>query len=805
MKAVIMAGGKGSRLRPLTCNKPKPMVPVLNRPVMEYAVELLKKHNISDIAVTLQYLPEVIKEYFGDGSGFGVNLNYFDENTPLGTAGSVKNAEEFLDETFLVISGDGITDYDLTKAVEFHRRKGGIVTLVMAKVQTPLEYGVVMCDENERIIRFLEKPSWGEVFSDTVNTGIYVIEPEIFNYYKKDVFSDFSKDLFPLLLSQGKPMYGYVAEGYWSDIGSLEQYRQTHNDIMDGLLAVGIRGKQVEEGLWIGEGSVISPGVKITEKPVYIGDNCTVEPDVELGKYTVIGNHDTIRSGASFKRSILWDYSFVDREVELCGTTICNHTRIQANSALFEGSVVGDKTVMGRRVTVNPLIKIWPNKIVEDNSIVTSSVIWGDMHRKNLFLNIGVSGIANMEISPEMIVKLAVAHGSTLPQGSHVVVSTDHRKPSQVIKGAYTAGLLATGVNVSDIGVTTTPIARYAVKSTRAVAGIHIRMLPPQDSTRIVLEFLDENGINISKATERKIENSYIQEDFRRVDVKNLGESRYLPQLAEAYREGLLRTVDRDTVKRCRFRLLVAYDFRNLSWFIPPLFEKLGCQVSTANSEDYSVRDVAGLVQANKLDLGVSLNSNADEVVLFTPAGEIIRDDRLLSLWAYISFEQSEPKKIGVPVTATSVIERIAGDLGGQVVRTKSNPRSLMEVTREDMFQPLFDGTYIFLKVLEYLQARNTDIDSIIRAIPESHIYRKEVECPWAEKGTVMRRLIEDSTEDRVELLDGIKIYKEKGWILVLPDGEEPVFRIVSEAASTEDAEKLADYYAEKITRFKAG
>ncbi|MFZ5640607.1 MAG: nucleotidyltransferase family protein, partial [Bacillota bacterium] len=145
MKAVIMAGGKGTRLRPLTCNKPKPMVPVLNKPVMEYAVDLLKKHGITEIAVTLQYLPDVIKDYFGDGSAFGVHLHYFEETVPLGTAGSVKNAEEFLDEPFLVISGDGITDYDLTAAIDYHRQKGGIVTLVLARESTPLEYGVVMC------------------------------------------------------------------------------------------------------------------------------------------------------------------------------------------------------------------------------------------------------------------------------------------------------------------------------------------------------------------------------------------------------------------------------------------------------------------------------------------------------------------------------------------------------------------------------------------------------------------------------------------------------------------------------------
>jgi mannose-1-phosphate guanylyltransferase/phosphomannomutase len=215
MKSVIMAGGEGTRLRPLTCNIPKPMVPIVNKPVMEHIIELLRKHNLTDIAVTLQYLPNIIKNHFNDGREYDVNLKYYVEDKPMGTAGSVKNAEDFLDDTFIVISGDALTDIDLKKAIDFHFSKKSMATLVLKKVEIPLEYGVVVTDENGRITRFLEKPSWGEVFSDTVNTGIYILSPEVLKYYNKNEIFDFSKDLFPLLLKQDKPMYGYVSEDYW--------------------------------------------------------------------------------------------------------------------------------------------------------------------------------------------------------------------------------------------------------------------------------------------------------------------------------------------------------------------------------------------------------------------------------------------------------------------------------------------------------------------------------------------------------------------------------------------------------------
>ncbi|PKL58981.1 MAG: hypothetical protein CVV34_00295, partial [Methanomicrobiales archaeon HGW-Methanomicrobiales-5] len=283
-----------------------------------------------------------------------------------------------------------------------------------------------------------------------------------------------------------------------------------------------------------------------------------------------------------------------------------------------------------------------------------------------------------------------------------------------------------------------------------------------------------------------------------------LGEIQYIPQLADAYREGLLKTINRDMIKRCRFRLLFAYDYKNLGWFIPPIFEQLGCQVTTINSVDYSMEDVAGLVQDNQMDMGVLLNSNGDDVILFTPSGNVIREERLMTLWAYISMDSLGEREIGVPVTAPSAIEDIASRMGGSVIRTKVHPRSLMEVSRESMFQPLFDGTYIFLKVLEYLQAGNTNLEKVMSMIPRSYIYKKEVGCPWADKGMVMRRLIEDAKQEKVELVDGIKVFTEDGWVLVLPDCEEPVFRVISEASSIEEAEEQANRYACKIEEIKS-
>lgn len=376
MKAVIMAGGKGTRLRPLTSNLPKPMVPLLGRPCMEYIIELLKQHGITDIAVTTQYLPESIKSYFGDGSDLGVNIQYFEESRPLGTAGSVKNCESFLDDRFLVISGDALTDFNLKQAVDFHEAHQAVATLVLTKVENPLEYGVVMTDDSGRITRFLEKPTWSEVFSDTVNTGIYILEPEVLQLFEKDIEYDFSKELFPLLLAEEKKLMGHVADGYWSDIGSLDIYRQAQFDLLDGKVDVTLKAEQYAPGIYVEE-DVRIPLSAAIHAPVFLGRGSYIEEGAIIDKYSVIGRHNVIKDGAQVSKAILWDHNFVGSKAEIVGATLCHRSRIGESTQLAEGVVMGDDCSIGAKSLVKTGVKIWPNKEVEENSTVYSSLIWG--------------------------------------------------------------------------------------------------------------------------------------------------------------------------------------------------------------------------------------------------------------------------------------------------------------------------------------------------------------------------------------------------------------------------------------------
>ena len=820
MKVIIMAGGEGSRLRPLTCDRPKPMVPIMNRPMMEHIVTLLKKYNLTEIGVTLQYLPEQIKDYFGDGREFGVNLQYFVEDSPLGTAGSVKNAGDFLNETFLVISGDALTDFNLQKAIDFHKKKRAVATLVLTAVSEPLEYGVVITEKDGRITKFLEKPGWGEVFSDTVNTGIYILEPEVLSHFADGVKFDFSRDLFPLLMNKGHSLYGYIAEGYWCDIGNLQQYQQAHLDILQGQVQMQYTERESSPGIFLGENVIIEDGAKI-KGPVLIGDGVRIGKGAIVEDHTVIGPNSTIDVNASIKRGVLWRSSYLGQNGEIRGAVLCNRVQILQGSAAFEGAVIGDDTLIEENCTIKPNVKIWPYKRVESGSIISGSLIWGSKPARSLFGYDGIKGIVNIEVTPELAAKLGAAYGSLLGEGSQVVVGSDDWKASRMLKDAIIAGLLSSGVKVYDLGITVTPITRQAVKELDVKGGVHIQ-LSREATPNTKIKMFDSVGLDLTKAWERKIEQTYYREDFKRIQGINVGETTKFADYTEHYLQKLLATVDTSVFQNTRKKILLAYPTPWLYSLLVPLLQKFNCEVYTisapAASEPLALErlrenfnDVSAEVKKFGCDFGALMDANAENLVLFDEGGRVVTDDLFVALCSLLVFKSCSGCTVAVPVTASGVIEKLAGQHQGKVLRTKTSPRFLMEAltSRElqggsfNQFTLSFDAIASLVKILEYLIINDTSLSALVDSIPEFHIHKRDVKCSWGTKGAVMRRLIEEMQEGDVELIDGVKVQHSQGWALVLPDPEKPVYRIYSEGYSAEVAEELTDMYVEKIHKIQ--
>ena len=324
-KAVIMAGGFGTRLRPLTMSIPKPMVPLANIPMMEHIVNLLKKHGITDITALLYYQPESIKEHFGDGSAFGITMNYVQADADYGTAGSVRNAAKEFNEPILVMSGDVLTDIDISSAIAFHNEKQSQATILLTRVNDPLHYGIVMTDMHGRITRFLEKPSWGEVFTDTINSGMYILEPEVFALIPPDREYDFGKDLFPHLLRSEMNLFGYITKGYWKDIGNLHEYQSACQDILEYNVAIDFKGSKSEYGL-IGEQCNISDSVKWSGRSI-IGDRVSIGPNSSIHQ-CIIGNDVNIGAGAQLSNCIIWNNVRLGDRIMASYDVICNDTSI---------------------------------------------------------------------------------------------------------------------------------------------------------------------------------------------------------------------------------------------------------------------------------------------------------------------------------------------------------------------------------------------------------------------------------------------------------------------------------------------
>ncbi len=818
MRAVLMAGGSGTRLRPLTCDLPKPMVPILNRPIAQHIINLLKRHRISEIIATLHYLPDVMRDYFQDGSDFGVQITYaVEEDQPLGTAGCVRNVAELLDSTFLVISGDCITDFDLSAAIRFHRERQSKATLILASVPNPIEFGVVITDENQRIKRFLEKPSSSEIFSDTVNTGTYILEPEVLDYLPANQEADFSKDLFPLLLEKGEPMFGYVMQGYWCDVGHLDAYREAQYAALYQRVKLEFDYIERSPGLWVGQNSYIDPSAQI-DKPALIGHNCRIGARAQIASGTVIGDNVSVGCDADLKRPIIWNGVIVGEEAHLRACVVARGTRIDRRANILEGAVVGSLTTVGEEAQISPNVRVWPSKKVEPGAVLNMNLIWGQAAHRNLFGLRGVSGLANIDITPEFAVRLGAAFGSTLKPGAHVAVSRDQRPIARMVSRSLIAGLMSVGINVKNMEATAIPVARAAAPTLAVASGIHVRV-HPERSDHILIEFFDHKGINFAKGREKKIEGAYFKEDFRRAQIQEIGTVSTISQAMEIYSASFERHLNGEVIRSSNSKVVIDYVYAVSGAVLPQILGKFGCDAVVLNASlsqlipssadrEALLSQLGHVVEALKANLGVQVSANGEQFILVDEAGSTIRGEMLTALMVHMILTDHPRGTVVVPVNASSVVEQITRRHDGKVIRTKANPTALMEACHTNanvvlggsgemgfifpQLHPGFDAMFCIAKLIELLSLQQREsfgtaprtLGQIRAELPRVSHRSLTVRCPWAVKGSLMRHLVETHPTENLDLTDGVKIFNahHDSWVLVLPDAGEPLVHLYADS-----------------------
>lgn len=776
MKAVVLAGGLGTRLHPLTVNIPKPMIPVANQPLMEYVVYLLRKYKIKEITTLLYHQPQIIKNYFGDGSKFGVNMAYVEAKEDYGTAGAVRFAAKNFKEPFLVISADLITDFNLDEIIKFHYEKKAMATMVLTRTANPLQYGIVILHKDGRIKRFLEKPSWSEVFSDTINCGIYILDPAALDYIPDKQSFDFSHDLFPLLLAEAKPLYGYVAGGTWKDIGSLGEY---------------------------------------------------IKVNVEIAGGNSVGRHCRIGREAKLRGSVLWDNVSVGDGANLDAVIVAKGTSIGEHSLIEEGVVIGEGCSIGKEVNIKPYVKIWPKKVIEDGATVARSMVWRERWKSGIFGPYGVTGLCGVEVTPEFAASLGAAFGSVLGPGSRITTSRDSHKSSRMIYRALIAGALSAGVSVSDLEMVPLPVNRFELKALKSRGGFHVRK-SPYDPQVIDIKFFDENGRDLPSACEKKVERLFFGEDFKRAGIEAVGDIDFpYHRVAEAYKDGVLSGLSKETIRGANFRIVVDYAYGSASQIFPSILGELGIEVVALNAHidetkitktrvmfEKALSQLSQIVRSLEADLGIMLDTGAEKIFLCDEKGRILQGDLELAVMTILACRTQKPATIGVSARASRVIDQLVQKYGAKVIRTKTSAAAMMGNCGQPgltfmgetvggfvfpEFQCAFDAMFASIKLLEMLAGQKARLSEIADEVPKIAMAAKEISCSTEAKGRVLRGIIDSAADLEADLTDGVKIFEGEDWVLVLPDPVRPLIHLYAEAETEKKALKLIDRYVERI------
>ncbi len=804
------------------------MLPVANRPIMEHVLRLLKRHGFDETIVTVQFLAALVRNYFGDGEEFGMSLQYATEEMPLGTAGSVRNAEDALrDEPFLVISGDALTDMDLTAMVKFHKEKGALVTVGLARMPNPLEFGIVITQEDGRIQRFLEKPTWGQVFSDTVNTGLYVMEPEVLAEVPPGEMVDWSGDVFPKLLKRGAPLFGYVSDGYWEDVGTHESYLKAQADVLDRRVQTDIAGFEVSPGVWVAEGAEVDTDAVLTG-PLCIGDYAKIEAGAHLREYTVVGSNVVVKEGAFLHRAVVHNNVYIGQGATLRGCVIGKNTDVMRLARIEEGAIVGDECVIEPEAYLSAKVKVYPFKTIEAGAVVNNSVIWESRGQRTLFGPRGVSGLINVEVTPELAVRLASAYATMLRKGSTVTTSRDASRAARTLKRAVQSALNASAINVVDLEAQPLPVVRFETAREHYSGGVAIRTTPG-DPQSVDIIFLDERGAELSQADQRKLERVFSRQEFRRAFPGEIAELSYPPRVVESYTHELLRCVDMSGVREAGLKVVADCAGGTTSLVLPSLLGNIGLgEVLTLNNrldeisptetvaqQRAGLQRLAEMVSSSRAAFGVRFDPVGERIQLVDEKGELVSEDRALLAVLDLVAAERKSGRVALPVTTTRVAEQVCRFHGVQVTWTPTSMDALtVAAASEDVIfaadgrggfvvpecARTVDGLAAFVRLLGLVARTRLTLSQIDARIPVAHMLKRSIPTPWAAKGSVMRTVVEAAGSNEIDTTDGVRVVVPgRGWALALPDPADAVTHLWAEGNDADDAQLLMEEWAEVV------
>ncbi|MEG2425437.1 MAG: sugar phosphate nucleotidyltransferase [Oscillospiraceae bacterium] len=765
MKAVIMAGGEGTRMRPLTCDIPKPMARLCGRPIIEYIMDLLIENDVDEAVVTLKYLPQIIKDNFPTNTYKGLKLTFVEEGISLKTAGSVKNAAKNFNEPFFVISGDAMCDFELNKIMAHHKSISALATIVLSKVNDPREYGLVKMNDKGIVEGFIEKPGWGQVTSDLANTGIYILSPEILEQIPDNEPFDFAQDLFPKMIQKNMQINAYQAHGYWCDIGDLQAYLHCQYDMLNCKVKCDLQA--LGAGVY-SKNSVLPVGNYKLIPPVYIGENVELESGAEIGPNTIIDDGCLVGKDAKIRYSVMLKNSYVSSDSEMTSAILGTGATIKRNATMYEFSATGTGVIIGKNASVRPNVLIWPEKSVSDGTTAYKNVKYGKFSR-DIFDDDGISGESGIELTPEVCARLGSSIGST-HAGRKTGIAFDGTRNSKILKLAIMSGLMSAGCHVWDFGECFEAQLSFFTSFCGLGMGIYI-----SDGVETSIKICGEGGLSLPRFLEREVEARLAKGEFNRCGSESCRDIADMSSIQMIYQQELCRQASYGLVGQSAG---IECENEQVARILRESLDRLGCECSSK--------------------VVLKINSEGTILKIIDKTCGDISYEKLLAICC-INELQSD-RDIALPYDAPQFLNSLAKRYNKRVLRYLRSPadNADSEARRLSMKQAwVRDGLFMAVRILSIMNERGMTLAQLLREVPDFYVHRKILKIDISP--TQLSEYLGLDSNEINSGKEGVTLKRDNGRLLITPTRRGDKIKLFAEASNMETAEELCAEIENKV------
>lgn len=777
MKTIILAGGEGTRLRPLTSTRPKPMIRILDKPLLEWTLMALKEQGIRQVTIALRYMGNVISDYFGDGSDLDMEITYFKEDEDIGTAGCVAKIMDGSQENCLVLCGDALTDVEYVKVVDHLQKTNGDAVIALTKSSDPTRFGCVNMDKDGKITGFMEKPSWGMAESTIINTGIYVLTPKAIDMIPKDEAVDFGSQFFPAIIKAGANVFGYQFNSYWKDIGDPESYLDGVRDAVSGKLYLSGRTESRDN----------IPGVKINP-PVFVGKNVSVGEGSEIGPNTCLSGDINIKGNCKITNSAIDMGVAVLENSNIDGACICKDALIGAEANINYGVCIGDGCHIGDKVTITENVKIWPDHYLEGDAIIRHSIY--DPSCSTL-IDWRLGEIFG-DISSQTMVEIGTRIGQSLAYGMDdgvVALGTDGSREGELLSDSIAIGIRGMGISVIKVTGGIMPAFRHAVAASPAAIGLYIHR-SKGEGVRFVI--LDYKGRRLVTSRVRKICQTYKKNDFESRICHVAGQSVIVGDAEGRYLSKLLRNIG-SGLNLAPFGILALSHNPSIAIHMSSIIRGLGIKcIPILLGDNEGVEGVLDRMSYHHGAMAMLFGEKGENVTLVTSSGKVIDPERLRLLYASTLGGQF---KRDFPVCEnSSYLYTKIKDL--RLLYTSCDLCDREALVSDLMDQEwLSDGLLVAMRLLAYTKKRGITLDKLDETVKQTTF--RQVEIPIKSKADLVERM--SKWHDLMPGVKGKFIRHKNGWAYICTDDYRDVVRITAEAMSAEIADQIILECAEHL------